>query len=525
MINSYYALIYFNRMLNASLTGFQFRAALTSRKNILEILFYKGNEELKLIVSVDSVDTALFFDDRIATKRSNVTHFFEELEDSFFTSAQLAENDRWLSLHFDNDMSLALKLFSGKPNVFLIQNGSILSSFKEPEKMAGQNLPRPQPANNKPISVTKGTLRKRITSAFPLLPRNFIADLIEQGALETRTDTEIDWYLTSVEDYLLNEPAFRRLSDGRFCMFPTSVVPDSEAEEFEDINTAVKVCFFQKSSAEKFQQLKNTILKRLNKESQRLKRLTDAAESANKCLDRAAKYEKFGNILLANAHINSINDDSIELPDLYENNTLISIPVKSEWSVAENAGFYFEKKKKSERSFEALLTQGEQAEKELREVSDLLDKISSQKTYHELKTVIQNDKRFAKYKNEASGSQQKVRPYLLTEIGPYEVWIGKNAKSNDALVRDAHKEDIWLHARGVSGSHVVIRMNKNEHIPDAVYLEKAAAAAAWKSKARGAEWVPVIWTKRKYVRKPKGAAPGAVVAEKEKVLIVQPSDL
>jgi predicted ribosome quality control (RQC) complex YloA/Tae2 family protein len=107
-------------------------------------------------------------------------------------------------------------------------------------------------------------------------------------------------------------------------------------------------------------------------------------------------------------------------------------------------------------------------------------------------------------------------------VGKYEIWSGKSAKSNDQLTSHAHKEDIWLHARGVAGSHTVIRMGNNKDFPPQQVLLKAASYAAYYSKARGMKSAPVMYTKCKYVRKPKGAAPGAVVVEREEVLMVPP---
>ena len=81
-----------------------------------------------------------------------------------------------------------------------------------------------------------------------------------------------------------------------------------------------------------------------------------------------------------------------------------------------------------------------------------------------------------------------------------------------------------MHARGVPGSHLVIRMKNNKNMPDAQLIEEAASFAAFHSKAKGSKLVPVIFTKRKYVRKPKGAAPGAVLVQKEEVVIVEPKN-
>jgi len=83
-------------------------------------------------------------------------------------------------------------------------------------------------------------------------------------------------------------------------------------------------------------------------------------------------------------------------------------------------------------------------------------------------------------------------------------------------------KDIWLHAQGVSGSHVILRTaGKPEQMPAKV-VAKAAALAALHSKAKHAGLVPVIWTERRYVRKPRKALPGIAVCLQEKNLFVEP---
>jgi len=90
------------------------------------------------------------------------------------------------------------------------------------------------------------------------------------------------------------------------------------------------------------------------------------------------------------------------------------------------------------------------------------------------------------------------------------------------MLRLAHKEDLWLHARGSAGSHVIVRMKKRTVRPPMAVLEKVAAIAAWYSKQKGSSLVPVILTQRKYVRKPKGAPAGLVLVDREDVLMVKP---
>ncbi len=115
-------------------------------------------------------------------------------------------------------------------------------------------------------------------------------------------------------------------------------------------------------------------------------------------------------------------------------------------------------------------------------------------------------------------------PYRRYQLSDgYEVWVGRNAKQNDMLTtRDARKYDLWLHARGVSGSHTVLRVPRRQETPPARIVEKAAAIAAWHSKARTSELAPVIVAEKRYVHKPRKSPLGTVVVEREEVLIVKP---
>ena len=120
-------------------------------------------------------------------------------------------------------------------------------------------------------------------------------------------------------------------------------------------------------------------------------------------------------------------------------------------------------------------------------------------------------------------SQEGI-PYRRFDLGDgYEVWVGRNAKQNDSLtLRDARPFDLWMHARGVAGSHAVLRVKGRNDSPPRPILEKAAAIAAWFSKARTHSMAPVMVTQRKYVRKLKKAAQGAVRVEREEVIMIEP---
>lgn len=103
-----------------------------------------------------------------------------------------------------------------------------------------------------------------------------------------------------------------------------------------------------------------------------------------------------------------------------------------------------------------------------------------------------------------------------------EIRVGRGAAANDALTFKASSpDDVWLHARDSAGAHVVLRWQEDGS-PPARALEEAAALAAWYSKSRGAALVPVDWTRRKYVRRARGGAPGAVIVQRARTVMVRP---
>ena len=113
-------------------------------------------------------------------------------------------------------------------------------------------------------------------------------------------------------------------------------------------------------------------------------------------------------------------------------------------------------------------------------------------------------------------------PYrTFRSLAGVRILVGRGAAENDAVTfRHARGNDLWLHARGVPGAHVIVRLEKGRG-PDQETLLDAAHLAVHFSDARGAPQADVAWTRAKYVRKPKGAAPGAVNYSQEKVLALR----
>ena len=120
-------------------------------------------------------------------------------------------------------------------------------------------------------------------------------------------------------------------------------------------------------------------------------------------------------------------------------------------------------------------------------------------------------------------SAPRTLPYrAYTSSGGLEIRVGRGARHNDDLTfHHSRPDDIWLHARHAAGAHVILRWTRSER-PPAMDLEEAAVLAANHSGARGSGTVPVDWTRRKWVRKPRRSRPGAVVPDRVRTLFVTP---
>ena len=119
-------------------------------------------------------------------------------------------------------------------------------------------------------------------------------------------------------------------------------------------------------------------------------------------------------------------------------------------------------------------------------------------------------------------ADEETLPYRAVYLRGWEIRIGKNAASNDEMLRRySHKDDLWLHAKDVSGSHVLICRKPGQAFPKDI-IEAAAGLAAYHSKKRTESLADVQVTERKNIRKVKGSPAGAVRVERERVVLVKP---
>ncbi len=234
-------------------------------------------------------------------------------------------------------------------------------------------------------------------------------------------------------------------------------------------------------------------------------------------LEQAERYEAdktIGDLLMAYLASVPRGESSVELTD-FEGQTR-EIPLDPTLEPVENAQRYYNRYKKRKRGVDKLQTRRRQLRWELSYLRGLQVHLDEAETMAELDAleeelieagVIQPPKRRSKRSSAPMGPRRVA-------MDGHQVYVGRNGRQNDQLIRNAHPDDLWLHAKDRPGSHVVIKSDRKGDVPDEV-LQRAAELAAYHSKGRDAGKVEVTYTLIKHLKKPKGARPGLVVVNEE----------
>ena len=294
------------------------------------------------------------------------------------------------------------------------------------------------------------------------------------------------------------------------------------------VNFFIDDFYFGKEEKEKFSSYQNDLLRLI---LNRLKRLEDKLSTANQSLNECSKmedYRLYGELITANLYrIQNYNQTSITLENYYKNNEPIDIKLDGSISPSANAKKFFKKYKKLQNTYSIVQKQKELITAEIEYLDSIVYEINNCQTLQDLESVYSeisesldlkiNDKNTPK-KNEKVNSSM---PTELT-IDGFTILVGKNNKQNDYLTcRIAKSSDLWFHTKDIHGSHVVLKLNKNKSATDSI-IYKCATIAAYYSKAKLSQNVPVDYTYIKYVRKPNGAKPGMVIYTNNKTLYVNP---
>lgn len=242
----------------------------------------------------------------------------------------------------------------------------------------------------------------------------------------------------------------------------------------------------------------------------------------------ADKYKRRGELLKANLHRVKKGQQEVEVIDYYsEDQPEITIPLDGDISPAKNVDKLFKKYNKLKKSRDHLvkeLARFRHEEKYLSQVELELEQAESLAELDEIEAELVSEG-YIQQKNRKKSSKKhnKSKPRKFFSSDGYQILVGRNNRQNDKLTKKiSSREDIWVHTKEIAGSHVIIRNHKpDKNIPKST-IEEAAILAAYFSKARQSQNVPVDYTKINNVKKPSGAKPGIVYYDNHKTLYVDP---
>ena len=401
------------------------------------------------------------------------------------------------------------------------------------------------------VSIDSENLPSTLSKVYNGFGKKNISYLLKTLNIPTAVSTN---NLKEVYSYL--KDLFANMPDNVVLKEYPSVKKDYFA--YKSTNDGLAVNFYlddfytSKEQSEQFKQYRDTVLKLVLNHVGKIKERISTIDSKIADCTNAEKYRLYGELITSNLYrIPDYPQAEVTLENYYDNNNLITIPLDEKFSPSKNAKNFFKKYRKLQNTIAIVEKQKELSETELSYLESIVYELEEVSTIEDIDNIyseICDNLIFGKNANTVNNhvynKQSKITNSKSSKqsnasnmpekrnIDGYTVYIGKNNKQNDYLTcRLAQNSDIWFHTKDIHGSHVVLKIDSNlkftdksTTVPDAV-LYKCASIAAYYSKARMSQNVPVDYTLIKYVKKPNGAKPGMVIYTNNKTLYANPQNI
>jgi predicted ribosome quality control (RQC) complex YloA/Tae2 family protein len=518
-ISNYYLLERLAHYLDSALKDAALRECFSINKNELILQFddqFNRQFYLKCFLGEQSF---VFFPESVGVKPKDKKIQFAALQDKRVLQVRSHSQDRSFRIDFQDNFSLVFMLYGRNGNVVLFEDENVATLFKTKfEKHAELKLSdfttiSPPDFEKYKNLVADEDWQEAVAALFPALTKQMLSEI---AAGLTESDPISQWQMISELEKALAERDIYLAEDQRDGL-PIGIrllltKPEQLYKSYTNISEALNEYAYRYLHILRFNSLRTNALQSLEEQLRKAEQTVASSKKHLDSLEKDKNYRHQADIIMANLHQLEAGTEEAELYDFYQDRN-VKIKLKRGLSPQSWAEKLYQKAKSQEIEKEKTLERLLQAEEESITLKSEIQRISQA---HDLK-VLKETIRTSEIKE-----NEPVSPFKRFEIEGYEVYVGKNAVNNDKLTFGfAHKEDMWLHARDVSGSHVVIKHKQKDIFPASV-LERAAEIAAYYSKSKQSSLCPVIYTHKKFVRKPKGAPAGAVIAEKEKALLVEP---
>ena len=294
-------------------------------------------------------------------------------------------------------------------------------------------------------------------------------------------------------------------------------------KETGSISSACSLYFEGRTSSNRMRQkssdIRQVISRSLDKLLLKKQRLNEDLLKA----EDSEKYRLYGELLTAALH-NVIEGRQYAEVENYYDGTILKIPLDPRYSAAKNAQRYFKKYSKSKT---AVIEKHKQLEETAREI-DYLESVlifvgeaSTSEDLDDIRTELAENGYMKKRHLNGRPKKQKLHPFRYTLSTGLTVMAGRNNIENDQLTfKSASAGDIWMHTKDIPGSHIIVFTEGRTLTAEEIY--EAASIAAFHSKAKQSENVPVDYVNARYVKKPNGSRPGYVIFTHNRTVYVNP---
>lgn len=500
--------------LRNKLEGKQLLTCFSQEKDELILGFGDQDGDFYIKCSVKSTFGGLYFSETFHRARQNSVDLFEEVIGRKVTKVFVFENERAFSIELEGNLAIVLKMYGNRSNVILYEGDSARHIFNNKLK---DDLNLNYSAFAKTINQSFSAFEAAEGKPATLFPTWGKIPKLYFEANKTGK-TEADWQLVQSIGSLIKRGKFYLI---RFQNeLHLSLLRFGEIiQQFDDPFTAANTFYVEKQKTTQFESEQRAALKKLQKELKNAENYLAKTTQRLDTLLMGPGNQAIGHLIMAHLYEVPKESTSVTLSD-FQTGKPVKIRLKKDLSAQKNAELYYRKAKKEKIELEILEKNLLAKELEIEKLNSQIEIIENADSLKTLRGLVKKEEITTK----KSKTPKAEDLFKVFEIDGYKIWIGKNAKNNDLLtLKYSHKNDTWLHAKDVSGSHVVIKEIAGQKTPKTV-LEAAAGLAAWFSKKRNDTMVPVAYTPKKFVRKIKGTPDGAVMVEKEDVLLTEPLD-
>ena len=386
------------------------------------------------------------------------------------------------------------------------------------------------------LNVSNFMIDKIISNTFNGISLSFIQNILSKLNIKEISKNNLELIYNKINEILSSSflDIFLAENQKDYYLYTSNIENESQF----NLNYKIDDFYFEKETSELFKNYRNSILHlilaTLKKYEKRLENIDNKLSECN----NMDKFRLYGELITSNLYrIPNRNVNSIEVENYYDNNSPITIPLDQKYLPSYNAKRYFKKYNKLKNALAIVNVQKDETIRDIDYIESVIYELDNAKSIDDLEVIydeISENSLFSdKLKVKSSSkkaSNKKAKPMTknkLTSFNPlkyvidgYTVLVGRNNKENDYLTcKFANKNDIWFHTKDIHGSHVILKTNPNEIVPDDVLFEVAKLAAKH-SKAKNSSHIPVDFCKVSFVKKPSGSKPGYVIYSNNKTLYV-----